>query len=155
MPMSPASDRNLTETRTQLGTITQERDTARQKLAQAQRERDVALRDAAALRQQLQAVSNSRSPVDPLTEATKNLSPGDKVRLADALFEFSQSLDQAESLFEQSNILSDIQNAMKDGSIGKNIDIYRERLQSIIILSKTFQAELSQVRAKWKYYSAQ
>jgi hypothetical protein len=92
---------------------------------------------------------------DTLADVT-NMSPGDRDRLTNAFFEFSQMMRQANELFGKANLEGgQLHNAWERGAIVGDANSHIIKLRAISVsameLAKTFVA----VRQKWNYYANQ
>ena len=94
-----------------------------------------------------------QTQLDRLILLNKNLSKGDRDRLAEALYEFSQSLDHGLSLMNKVNLEC---NLNPDGaSIAKDYQSRIARLREISPLTKQYAAAFMALRTKWDYYREQ
>jgi hypothetical protein len=96
-----------------------------------------------------------KSPFEELAALNAHLSAGDRERLSNALFDFSQVLDQANKVFGAMNSAgAKLNNAWQDGSVAKDSESHKARLLAAQTLAKEFEANFSGQREKWKYYQS-
>ena len=93
-----------------------------------------------------------------VTQINKNLSKGDRERLSNTLYEFSQMLEKLKNLGHKANLeIGQIGNEVSNGSIVKSYEVRTKTLREISAsgneIAKTFA--LSREAEKWKYYSDQ
>jgi hypothetical protein len=94
--------------------------------------------------------------LERVTQINRNLPKGDRDRLADALFDFSKNLDQANTLmYSARDEGGQLSNAWQSGSIVKELEMHSKKLREIDSSAKDFYKSLSQVFDKWKYYPEQ
>jgi hypothetical protein len=111
--------------------------------------------------QELQAIAleiqqrKVKSPLEELTASNSRLSSGDRERLSNALFEFSQVLDQANGTFGAMNSAgANLNNAWQDGSVAADSESHKARLLTAQTHAKEFESSFSAEREKWKYYQS-
>jgi hypothetical protein len=84
-------------------------------------------------------------------ESNSSLSQGDKERLSNAFFEFSQALDQANAAWGKANRLK----SDESGAIRKDLETRRSKIPEIRAAAKEFEKAFNGSRQKWKYYGIQ
>ena len=89
-----------------------------------------------------------KSQLDVLLEINKRLSAGDRSRFTDALHDFTQVLDQANTLWGKANRVDDL------GS-STDFETRKTRLQDVESSAKDYERAFSQSRQTWHYYAAQ
>ena len=96
------------------------------------------------------------SQLDKLILANKNLAKGDRDRLADILFDFSKTLDQASALGRKAfNEGSELNKAWSEGTIVKSLDAHKTKLRNIDSEAKDFYKTLQQAHERGKYFQDQ
>jgi hypothetical protein len=131
-------------------------------LQKAQQERNAARQDASAAQRQLVAIQQNMAAVQnqgqtrpAALDETARMPAGDKDRLADALYEFSQLFDQGDTLRSRCNHL----NIDGRGSIVEfaysDLPGFLNTSDNLIASSKEFTAHMNRLRDKWKYYATQ
>ena len=95
---------------------------------------------------------------DRVTQINKNFSKGDRERLSNVLYEFSQTLEKMTTLAYKANQeTGQISNEVANGSIVKTYEVRTKKLREIGAsgneIAKSFA--LSREAEKWKYYSDQ
>jgi len=90
-----------------------------------------------------------QSKLDRLIEINGRLSEGDRARLTNALYEFSEAISQANLLWGRANQAgARLNQAWQDGSIAKNFDAHKITLSAINSSAKEFKQSFPQLRDK-------
>jgi hypothetical protein len=92
-----------------------------------------------------------QSQLERLVETDKHLPKGDRDRLADALFDFAQILDQANTAWGKANRLKVDEN----GPFLKDLATRKSKASGIESAAKEFEKGFYSSRQKWKYYGDQ
>ncbi len=96
------------------------------------------------------------SQLDLLIASNKNLPKGDRDRFADALFDFSQVLEQANELWGKANQEgAQLSQGWRSGQIARDFEAHKRTLSEIDQSAKLFAKSFPQVRSKWKYFQEQ
>jgi hypothetical protein len=93
-----------------------------------------------------------------VTQINKNLSTGDRERLSNVLYEFSQMLEKMTTLgYKANQEIAQIGNEVSNGSIVKSYEVRTKKLREIGASGNEFAKSfaLSREAEKWKYYSDQ
>jgi hypothetical protein len=102
------------------------------------------------------AVSSPPSQLDLLSQTNKNLSKSDRDRLANAFFDYSQLLNDGNTVWGKANLEGgQLRNAWQRGSITRDFDSHQKTLHEILVAAQDYAKEFRRVRAKWEYYPAQ
>jgi hypothetical protein len=97
-----------------------------------------------------------QSQLDRLIAANKNLSKGDRDRLADTLFDFSKTLDTAGALGIRATVEgNEISKEWREGSIAKKLEAHKAKLHDIDSSAKDFYQMLVQTNDRGKYFQDQ
>jgi hypothetical protein len=102
--------------------------------------------------------STAQSQLERVVVANKNLPQGDRERLSNLLYEFSQTLDKMTALgYKANREVSQIGNEVHDGSIVKDYEVHLKTLREISDSGKKMAMAFLQAREteKWRYYSDQ
>jgi hypothetical protein len=102
--------------------------------------------------------SQPQTQLERVTAINGNLSPGDRERLSNLLYEFSQILEKMSAVgYRASEQKTQINNEIGDGSIAKDYETHIKELRYISASSKELATSFLVARgtAKWKYYSDQ
>jgi hypothetical protein len=100
---------------------------------------------------QSQGSTALQSQLDRLVETNKTLTKGDRDRLTDAFFEFSQLLDKANTIWAKANYLK----VDERGPILKDLQARKGKIPGIEAAAKAFEKSFYESRQKWKYYEDQ
>jgi hypothetical protein len=87
----------------------------------------------------------------PSSEGGNTLSNGDRERLTDAFFEFSQVLDQATRAWGKANNIK----ADERGPLIKDLEARRSKVPELQSAAREFERSFHESRQKWKYYANQ
>jgi hypothetical protein len=90
-------------------------------------------------------------PATQPSEGNKTLSKGDRDRLTDAFFEFSQILDEANTAWGKANRIK----VDESGPLLKDLEKRRSKIPEIESSAKEFEKHFYESRQKWKYYDVQ
>jgi hypothetical protein len=94
--------------------------------------------------------------LDRVVQTDRNLTPGDRNRLSDALFDYAQFLEQGSTLGYRVNTeLGKLSQDRSSGALAKNVDEHVKTLPEIGAAGMGYQKTFYQVRDKWKYYPDQ
>jgi len=96
-------------------------------------------------------VQPQQTQIERIVQADRNLPKGDRDRLAEALFEFSQVLDQANIAFGKANNIK----VDEHGPLVKDLLTRRGKVSGIESAATEFEAHFRDSRQKWKYYRDQ
>jgi uncharacterized caspase-like protein len=91
-----------------------------------------------------------------LLETDKGLTAGDRDRLSNAIFEYSQFLEEGLSLGGELNVeFGKIAQDQKSGALATSFDSHIRTLKDISTSAWAYSKTFRQIRDKWKYYSEQ
>jgi len=94
--------------------------------------------------------------LERITHLNKNLAKGDRDRLAEALYDYSQFLNKGRQMFYGANNEGgDVQRARADGSIAKDYDTHINKLRGMGTLGRDYSKAFTAIRDEWKYYRDQ
>jgi hypothetical protein len=97
-----------------------------------------------------------QTPLESLTQVNRNLSRGDRERLANALYEFSQELEKMAAVGYKLNQWSGQFNTdMQNNSLEKTFADRRKELNDMSESAKALAKSFVELRDKWKYYERQ
>jgi hypothetical protein len=101
--------------------------------------------------------SATQTPAERLIQINKNLSKGDRDRLADVLYDFSKTLDQMTDLGYKANLeLAQVNNGVRSGSIVNDYEEHKKKLLGIATPAKELARSFLMSREqKWRYYEYQ
>jgi hypothetical protein len=91
--------------------------------------------------------------LDRLIQTDRNLTPGDRNRLSDALFDYAQFLEQGMALGYKMN--TELGNMNNDSSFPRDVDTHIKVLRDIGASGNAYSKAFAQIRDKWKYYPDQ
>jgi hypothetical protein len=95
---------------------------------------------------------STQSQIDTFVESNRKLSSGDRDRLANALFDFSEVMDQANTAWGKANHLK-----VQEHSEGivKDLEARKRKIADIRASAREYERLFAQQREKWKYYANQ
>jgi len=97
-----------------------------------------------------------QTPLESLTQVNRNLPRGDRERLANALYEFSQELEKMATVGYKLNRWSGQFNTdMQNNSLEKTFAERRKELNDMSESAKALAKSFVELRDKWKYYERQ
>lgn len=98
----------------------------------------------------------ARTPLAALIETNKRLTEGDRQRLSNALFDYGEFLDKANTLWGEANRESgQLSQDWGTGSMIQKFSEHRNTLLELNSATKSFAQSFTQVRERWKYYQDQ
>jgi hypothetical protein len=95
-----------------------------------------------------------QTQLERLTLLNRNLSKSDRDRLAEALYEFSQSLDNGLNLMSKVNVEQGAIST-EGANIANNYQSHIAKLREISPLTKQYAKDFTALRTKWAYYREQ
>jgi hypothetical protein len=95
-----------------------------------------------------------QTPLEKLTLMNRNYSKDDRDRLAQAFYEFSQSLDHGRNLMSLLNVEHGAIST-EGANIANNYQSHITKLREIAPLTKQYAKEFMELRNKWNYYREQ
>jgi len=105
------------------------------------------------------SASQSAAPqtqLDRVVQTDRNLTPDDRNRLSNALYDYSQVLDSGTTLgYKVFNELGKINQDLQSTNLVTNVDVHIKTLHDITPLAKEYYKTLEQTINKGRYYSDQ
>lgn len=95
------------------------------------------------------------SASDTVIQINRRMTKADRERFANALFDFSATLDQANSLLDTANLESAKLRGTSSGGPIRDFGTRREELSSIESSAKEFIKTFASIRDRWRFYQEQ
>lgn len=94
--------------------------------------------------------------LDRLIQTDRNLTPGDRDRLSNALYEYSQFLEQGRTLgYTLNTEFGKLNQDRQSGVLARNVDEHIKSLREMDAPAWAYFHAFDQIQAKWKYYQDQ
>lgn len=97
-----------------------------------------------------------QTQLDRLILEDRNLTPGDRDRLSNALFEYAQFLEQGRALgYKVNNEFAKLNQDRQNGMLSKDVDEHIKILHDMDAPAWAYYKAMTQIQEKWKYYQDQ
>lgn len=94
--------------------------------------------------------------LDRLVETDRNLTPGDRDRLSNALYEYNEFLEQGRTLgYTLSNEFVKLSQDRQSGALASNVAEHIKSIRAMDAPAWAYYHSFDRIQAKWKYYQEQ